>query len=152
MPLIPSRRWKTSIGRGWWWYAALATALPGVVASMPNPAGSEPFRDDTRFRSAVTLDVRDRPVSDVVGELAAREHLPLRVAASAADRKVILLVHERPVGELLSRMAEVLELIWKQVGDGFQLTAPPDQSRRDATAREADLREQVAATDRRMGT
>jgi len=107
--------------------------------------GSEP-----RLREKVCLAVQDRPLGELLFDLAKQFQVPLAASRDTADDRVTLFVRERPASEVLTLLARHLDFQWSRNGRKLELTQNLAAKRREQALRDRDREAQVAGETARM--
>jgi hypothetical protein len=94
-----------------------------IIAASPAPAQDAVARSsaldaerDGRLGRSVPLEVRGKPLGEVLRALTERSGVRLEAAREVQDLKVTLLVRELPLHRALSEIAALLELTWLRRG------------------------------------
>jgi hypothetical protein len=78
------------------------------------------LEQDLRLQKAVTLRLNRRPLSAVTAELGRQAGVQIRASLDVADEPVILFLTDRPVREVMHRLASLLGYRWRRTGPAGQ--------------------------------
>ena len=82
--------------------------------------------DDPRFQKVVPLDARYMPLAEFGSAVEKASGVKITVAKAIAERKVAVFSDDRPLGEVMARLADTLFLQWAEEKDGIRLQLHPD--------------------------
>lgn len=118
----------------------LTSLLAATIVAGQDVAFSEP-----EYRKPVALRERLIPVDDLCRQLSKELGVKLQAASDVRDLKLALRLRGRSARWTLERVADVLDLEWKRVSEGYELRAPAasTQALREAR-RQADSRMRAA--------
>jgi hypothetical protein len=119
----------------------LPSSRAAARAEFPNEraAALALFRGDARLNAHVTLARKERPLSEVLGQLGSQLQVRLSANRATADDRVTLFLDDRPIAEVLALLADQFDFHWSRDGDGYRLEHLPSAQRREADLRSAYL-------------
>jgi hypothetical protein len=111
----------------------------GLLLLLPLSSLSLSQHDDSRLSAAVRFDAKYLPLSDFAAEITKSTRVKVEVDRSIADRKVAIFA-ERPLGEIMTRVADALFLEWVTEGEGYRLRLQEEVAKEEKAMRTEEVR------------
>jgi hypothetical protein len=92
-----------------------------VAGGAAEDARRSTFEGDARLTRPVTVSLLDRTLAQALPEVGRLVGVELKARREVADRKIVLVAHQRPAAETLDRLAAHLDFIWLRAGAGYEL-------------------------------
>jgi hypothetical protein len=99
---------------------------------------SSALQQDSRLRKLVTFTVLDQPLSRALPDLGATIGVDLRPRPEIADRKISVIVQQRPGDTLLADLASQFDLVWLPTSRGYEAAQSLKARRRDGALLDED--------------
>src|SRR5215213_3612484 len=97
--------------------AAAACSLARGVGAGQGAAGAVPPSEHPRLQRPIDLDEPCIGLDEALRRVGRQTGVTLRVSPELAPENVLLIIRSRPAGEVLERLADVLEYRWRKRGD-----------------------------------
>ncbi len=106
------------------------------LALLQEPRLEVSLEENPKLQAALSFRERLIPVGELCAAVSQRTGVVLRPSARFADLKLAMRIKDRSAAWTLKQMAEVLDLEWKPVSDGYNLVQTPEAAAAEAKAQE----------------
>lgn len=96
--------------------------------------------DDARLKKIDTVQAPYLPLSEFGRYITIKTRVPVRVDGPIAERKVAIFIKDRPISEVMTRVADTLFLEWVVEKDGYLLRLRPDVEKEEKEVEREETR------------